>query len=65
MSVTSKSAKRGSIISNTVAPPSTPAPPLIQSQQKRQQKKANDEHVTLFAHLQLYTRHLEKVPSTM
>ena len=65
MSVTSKPVRGGSIISNTVAPPSTPAAPLTQSQQKRQQKKASDERVTLFAHLQLYTRHLERVPSTM
>lgn len=61
MSGTSKSARPATIVSNAPTTATTTAP-LSQSQQKKQQKKASDERVTLFAHLPLYTRHLERLP---
>ncbi|UJR28912.1 hypothetical protein I4U23_010130 [Adineta vaga] len=44
--------------------PTSTAPSVMsnQSQQKRLQKKANSERVTLFSHLSIYTRDLSKLP---
>jgi hypothetical protein len=56
MSVISKSARPISIATTTIS--------SNQSQQKRQPKKSNDERVTLFAHLNIYTRNLDKLSMT-
>ncbi|CAF1262254.1 unnamed protein product [Rotaria sordida] len=57
-----------SATSKSTRPPTTTATattvPPNQSQQKRQQKKSDDARVTLFAHLMIYTRNLEKLPMT-
>jgi hypothetical protein len=58
MSVTSRSVRGTTNASIASTGPSN------QSQQKRLQKKSTDERVTLFAHLSIYTRNLDKLSMT-
>mgnify|MGYP006892794698 len=59
MSVTSRSVRTGTITSNTPSA-SVVRPP----QQKRPVKKSNDDRVTLFAHLNIYIRDIDKLSIT-
>ncbi|CAF4704076.1 unnamed protein product [Rotaria sp. Silwood1] len=62
ISVTSKSTRPATTTTTTIATTTTTVP-SNQSQQKRQQK-SDDARVTLFAHLMIYTRNLERLPIT-
>ncbi len=55
-----------SVFSKSIRPPTTISISVStnQPQQKRQQKKSNDERVTLFSHLTIYTRNLDNLPIT-
>ncbi|CAF5215420.1 unnamed protein product, partial [Rotaria magnacalcarata] len=63
LSVISKSA-RAATNATTIANNVTTALPSNQSQQKQQQKRSDDGRVTLFAHLTIYTRNLDRLATT-